>query len=154
MLPRVFGENLFDDWFDFPDFRNFERDMQRNMRDLDHKLYGRHASREMKTDVHEHDDHYEMRIDLPGFKKEQITLTLENGYLTVAAEKGVETENNGKLIRQERYSGEMARSFYVGEDITEDEIKAKYEHGVLSLEIPKKEAKPKLPEKKTILIEG
>jgi HSP20 family molecular chaperone IbpA len=154
MLPRVFGENLFDDWFDFPDFRNFERDMQRNMRDLDRKLYGRHASREMKTDVHEHDDHYEMRIDLPGFKKEQITLTLENGYLTVAAEKGVETENNGKLIRQERYSGEMARSFYVGEDITEDEIKAKYEHGVLSLEIPKKEAKPKLPEKKTILIEG
>ncbi len=154
MLPRVFGENLFDDWFDFPDFRNFERDMQRNMRDLDRKLYGRHASREMKTDVHEHDDHYEMRIDLPGFKKEQITLTLENGYLTVAAEKGVETENNGKLIRQERYSGEMARSFYVGEDITEDEIKAKYEHGVLSLEIPKKEAKLKLPEKKTILIEG
>ena len=154
MLPRVFGENLFDDWFDFPDFRDFERDMQRNMRDLDRKLYGRHASREMKTDVHEHDDHYEMRIDLPGFKKEQITLTLENGYLTVAAEKGVETENNGKLIRQERYSGEMARSFYVGEDITEDEIKAKYEHGVLSLEIPKKEAKPKLPEKKTILIEG
>ncbi len=154
MLPRVFGENLFDDWFDFPDFRNFERDMQRNMRDLDRKLYGRHASREMKTDVHEHDDHYEMRIDLPGFKKEQITLTLENGYLTVAAEKGVETENNGKLIRQERYSGEMARSFYVGEDITEDEIKAKYEHGVLSLEIPKKEAKPKIPEKKTILIEG
>ena len=152
MLPRVFGENLFDDWFDFPDFRNFERDMQRNMRDLDRKLYGRHAAREMKTDVHEHDDHYEMRIDLPGFKKEQITL--ENGYLTVAAEKGVETENNGKLIRQERYSGEMARSFYVGEDITEDEIKAKYEHGVLSLEIPKKEAKPKLPEKKTILIEG
>ncbi len=154
MLPRVFGENLFDDWFDFPDFGNFERDMQRNMRDLDRKLYGRHASREMKTDVHEHDDHYEMRIDLPGFKKEQITLTLENGYLTVAAEKGVETENNGKLIRQERYSGEMARSFYVGEDITEDEIKAKYEHGVLTLEIPKKEAKPKLPEKKTILIEG
>ena len=154
MLPRVFGENLFDDWFDFPDFRDFERDMQRNMRDLDRKLYGRHASREMKTDVHEHDDHYEMRIDLPGFKKEQITLTLENGYLTIAAEKGVETENNGKLIRQERYSGEMARSFYVGEDITEDEIKAKYEHGVLSLEIPKKEAKPKLPEKKTILIEG
>ena len=154
MLPRVFGENLFDDWFDFPDFRNFERDMERNMRDLDRKLYGRHASREMKTDVHEHDDHYEMRIDLPGFKKEQITLTLENGYLTVAAEKGVETENNGKLIRQERYSGEMARSFYVGEDITENEIKAKYEHGVLSLEIPKKEAKPKLPEKKTILIEG
>ena len=154
MLPRVFGENLFDDWFDFPDFRNFERDMERNMRDLDRKLYGRHASREMKTDVHEHDDHYEMRIDLPGFKKEQITLTLENGYLTVAAEKGIETENNGKLIRQERYSGEMARSFYVGEDITENEIKAKYEHGVLSLEIPKKEAKPKLPEKKTILIEG
>ena len=154
MLPRVFGENLFDDWFDFPDFRNFERDMERNMRDLDRKLYGRHASREMKTDVHEHDDHYEMRIDLPGFKKEQITLTLENGYLTVAAEKGIETENNGKLIRQERYFGEMARSFYVGEDITENEIKAKYEHGVLSLEIPKKEAKPKLPEKKTILIEG
>ena len=152
MLPSIFGENLFDDWFDFPDFRGFERDM----RDVDRKLYGRHAAREMKTDVHEHDDRYEMHIDLPGFKKDEITLSLENGYLTVSAVKGLDMdrEQKGKVIRQERYAGSMQRSFYVGEEITEEDIKAKYEHGVLSLTIPKKEAKPKLPEKKVIMIEG
>ena len=149
MLPSIFGENLFDDWFDWPDWREF--------RNIDRKLYGRHASREMKTDVHEHEDHYEMHIDLPGFKKDEITLTLENGYLTVAAAKGLDMDKEdkkGKVIRQERYAGEMQRSFYVGDGITEEDIKAKLEHGVLSLQIPKKEAKPQLPEKKYIAIEG
>ena len=152
MLPSIFGENLFDDWFGFPDFREFERDM----RNVDRKLYGHHAAREMKTDVHEHDDHYEMHIDLPGFKKEEITLSLENGYLVVAAAKGLDMdhEKKGKVIRKERYAGAMQRSFYVGEDITEEDIKAKYEHGVLSLTIPKKEIKSALPEKKVIMIEG
>ena len=148
MLPSIFGENLFDDWFDWPDWRDF--------RNIDRKLYGHHASREMKTDVHEHEDHYEMHIDLPGFAKDEITLTPENGYLTVAAAKGldVDKENKkGKVIRQERYAGAMQRSFFVGEGITEEDIKAKYEHGVLSLTIPKKDA-PKLPEKKVIMIEG
>ena len=148
MLPSIFGENLFDDFFGFPDWREF--------RNIDRKLYGHNAAREMKTDVHEHEDHYEMHIDLPGFKKDEITLTLENGYLTVAAAKGldVDKENKkGKVIRQERYAGAMQRSFFVGEQLTEEDIGAKYEHGVLSLTIPKKEVQ-KLPEKKTIMIEG
>ena len=148
MLPSVFGENLFDDFFGFPDWRE--------LRNIDRKLYGHNAVREMKTDVHEHEDHYEMHIDLPGFKKDEITLTLENGYLTVAAAKGldVDKENKkGKVIRQERYAGAMQRSFYVGEQLTEEDVGAKYEHGVLSLTIPKKEVQ-KLPEKRTIMIEG
>ena len=148
MLPSIFGETLFDDFFGFPEFKEF--------RNIDRKLYGHNAAREMKTDVHEHDDHYEMHIDLPGFKKEEITLTLENGYLTVAAAKGldVDKENKkGKIIRQERYAGAMQRSFYVGDQLTEEDITAKYEHGVLSLTIPKQEV-IKLPEKRTIMIEG
>ncbi len=110
----------------------------------------------MKTDVREHEDHYEMHIDLPGFSKDEITLTLENGFLTVAAAKGldVDKENKkGRIIRQERYAGEMQRSFYVGEGSTEEDIKPKYEHGVLSLTIPKKNV-PQIPEKKVIMIEG
>ena len=148
MLPSIFGENLFDDWFDWPDWREF--------RNIDRKLYGRHASHEMKTDVHEHDDHYEMHIDLPGFKKDEIDLSLEKGYLTISAAKGLdkdETDKKGRVIRQERYAGAMQRSFYVGTALTEEEIKARFEDGVLKLCVPKKTA-PKLPEKRTILIEG
>ncbi len=153
MLPSIsrnnslFGENLFDDWFGFPTERDF--------RNIEKKLYGKNAAHVMKTDVTEHDDHYEIAIDLPGFKKEDVTIDLENGYLTVGAAKGVDKDENdkeGKLIRQERYSGAMQRSFYVGENVTEEDIKAKMEHGVLTLTIPKKET-PKLPEKKTIVIE-
>ena len=110
----------------------------------------------MKTDVHEHDTGYEIDIDLPGFKKDEIQLSLENGYLLVEASKGLdkdEKDKKGKLIRQERYAGAMQRSFYVGEEVTEEDIKAKYEDGVLKLSVPKKET-PKVPEKKTILIEG
>ncbi|MBR4777735.1 MAG: Hsp20/alpha crystallin family protein, partial [Lachnospiraceae bacterium] len=116
----------------------------------------KHAAHVMKTDVKEHDDKYEVAIDLPGFKKDEINLELQNGYLTVAASKGVDKEEKdkkGKLIRQERYSGSMQRSFFVGKNVTEEDIKAKFEDGVLKLDIPKKEA-PKLPEKKTIMIEG
>ncbi|MBQ1368656.1 MAG: Hsp20/alpha crystallin family protein, partial [Firmicutes bacterium] len=111
--------------------------------------------REMKTDVREHDDHYEVDIDLPGFKKDQIQLSLENGYLTVTASKEVEKDKakKGKTIRQERYDGTMQRSFYVGEALTEKDITAKLEHGVLSLAIPKG-VEEKLPEKKLIAIEG
>ena len=148
MLPSILGENLFDDWFGFPALRE--------LRDLDRKLYGRNAAHEMKTDVHEHEDHYELDIDLPGFKKDELTLNLENGYLTVGAAKGLEEEKTtkkGKVIRQERWAGSMQRTFYVGDALTEEDIGAKFENGVLSLTIPKKEAKP-LPEKKTIMIEG
>ena len=147
MLPSIFGENLFDEWFDFHAFPEF--------RNIDKKLYGRHPSREMKTDVHEYDDYYEVDIDLPGFKKDELTLRLENGYLTVAAAKSLDSEQTkkGRVVRQERYSGSLQRSFYVGENLTEEDIGAKYADGVLSLTIPKKE-QPKLPERKTIMIEG
>ena len=147
MLPSILGENLFDDWFGFPGFPEF--------RDMDKKLYGRHASRVMKTDVKEHEDHYELDIDLPGFQKEELDLNLENGYLTVSAAKGLDKDQKdqkGKVIRQERYAGSMQRSFFVGEDLTEEDISAKFENGVLSLTIPKKEA-PKAPERRKIAIE-
>ena len=150
LYPSIFSENIFDDLmdFDFPVFKGFG--------DVDRKLYGKHAAQMMKTDVHEHDDKYEVDIDLPGFKKDEITLNLEKGYLTVSAAKGLdkdEKDKKGKLIRQERYAGSMQRSFFVGENLTEEDIKAKFEDGVLKLGIPKKEA-PKVPEKKTIMIEG
>ena len=149
LMPSIFAENLFDDFFDdFP--------MPREFRGIDRRLYGKNAAREMKTDVKEHEDHFEVDIDLPGFKKEEITLTLENGYLTVGAAKSLdkdETTKQGKVIRQERYAGSLQRSFYVGDNLTEKDITAKFENGVLSLNVPKAEAR-KLPEKKLIMIEG
>lgn len=148
LVPSIFGENLLDDWFDFPDFRDVDK--------AERKLYGHHGSRLMKTDVHDHDDHYELDIDLPGFKKEEITIELNNGYLTVSAAKGLDEEektDKGRLIRQERYTGSMQRSFYVGDGMTEEDVKAKFEHGVLRLSVPKQEQR-KLPEKKVIMIEG
>ncbi|MBQ1386134.1 MAG: Hsp20/alpha crystallin family protein, partial [Erysipelotrichales bacterium] len=108
------------------------------------------------TDVHEKEDHYEVDIDLPGFKKDEITLQLKEGYLTVTAAKGLDEEEKDKKgtpVRIERYAGTMQRSFYVGEDITRDEIHAKYEDGVLRLTVPKKEETKKLPENETIMIE-
>ena len=146
LVPSVFGENLFDDWFQFPDFRDFDR--------TERKLYGRHADRVMRTDVTEHEDHFEIDVDLPGFAKEDIGLELHDGYLTVKAEKKLnqEEKKEGKLIRQERYMGSMQRSFFVGENLTEEDVKAAFKDGVLQMQIPKKEAK-KIPEKKTIAIE-
>ncbi len=147
LLPSIFGENLLDDWMDFP---------RMDFPDIDRKLYGKHAANVMKTDVHEHDDGYEVDIDLPGFKKDEINISLENGYLTVNAAKGLDKEkkdSKGKLIRQERYAGSMQRSFYVGDAVNETDVKAKFENGVLQLSIPKKDAE-KVPEKKLIAIEG
>ena len=149
LMPSIFRDNLFDDWMD--DFS-----WMRDFGNVDRKLYGKHASREMLTDVRDHEDHYEVEIDLPGFKKDQIQIELHDGTLTITAQKGLEqNEKNseGKYVRQERYSGMMSRSFYVGENMTEEDIKAKFEDGVLKLNIPKKEEN-KLPEKKTIMIEG
>ena len=149
LMPSIFAENLFDEFFDdFP--------MPREFRNIDRRLYGKNAAREMKTDVHEHEDHFEVDIDLPGFKKDEITLSLDNGYLTVSAAKGLdkdETTHKGKLIRQERYAGTLQRSFYVGDALTENDITARFENGVLSLNVPKQEAR-KMPEKKVIMIEG
>jgi len=147
MLPSIFGESLFDDWMGFP-FRDFGTDVEK-------KLYGRHAAHVMKTDLKEHEDGYELSVDLPGFKKDEIQLHLENGYLTVQAAKGLEQEEKdkkGRIVHQERYTGTMQRSFYIGENLTEEDVKAKFEDGVLTLCFPKAEAK-KLPERRAILIE-
>ncbi len=137
LMPSIFGENLFDDWMDFP----FERKNAKNI---------------MKTDVRELDDRYELDIDLPGFKKDEVTAELKDGYLIISAAKGLdkdEKDKEGRMIRQERYAGSCSRSFYVGEGITEQDIKGKFEDGILKLSVPKKEAK-KVEEKKTIAIEG
>ena len=146
-LPSVFGENLLDV------FDDFDRDFFRGFGRPEHVLYGKNAAHMMKTDVKETEEGYEVDVDLPGFTKEEIKLELNNGYLTIATEKSLNKENKGKMLRQERYVGTMQRSFYVGENLTEEDIKAKYENGVLTLNIPKMEAK-KVPEKKQILIEG
>ena len=157
MTPSIFGENLFDDFFD--DFWGFPVFDDKAMREAQKKLYGRHAANMMKTDVQEHDDHYEVDIDLPGFKKDELSLELKDGYLVISAAKGLDKEENekktGKFVRRERYAGGMSRSFYVGEDIKQEDIYAKYESGVLKLSIPKaEEKKPKVEEKEYIAIEG
>lgn len=155
MTPSIFGESLFDDFFDgffgFPVFD--DRDMQKAQK----KLYGRHAANMMKTDVKEHDDHYEVDIDLPGFKKDELSLELKDGYLIISAAKGFDKDENksGKFVRQERYAGSMSRTFYVGDELKQEDIHAKYESGVLKLSIPKpEEKKPQVEERKYIAIEG
>ena len=120
MLPSIFGENLFDDFFN-DDFAMIPMWNSRNA------LYGKHAKNMMKTDVRETDNGYELDIDLPGFKKDEISAQLKDGYLTISAAKGLdkdEKEKDGKYIRRERYAGTMSRSFYVGEDLTQEDIKA------------------------------
>ena len=144
MVPSIFGENMLDDFFDGGFFG------------AHNPLYGKNAKYLMKTDIREMDDSYELAVDLPGFKKDEIHLALDHGYLTISAEKSMEKDKEnekGKMLRQERYSGMMQRSFYVGEHLTEEDIKASYESGVLHVSIPKKDA-PKVPEKKVIRIEG
>ena len=149
-LPTIFGENLMDV------FDDFDRNFFRNFGNMDRALYGKHAQNMMKTDVKETDEGYEVDIDLPGFKKDEIQLELNHGYLTISPPKALEKDEKnkkGRMLRQERYAGVMRRSFYVGEHVTEENVKASYESGVLHLLVPKQEA-PKLPEKKTIQIEG
>lgn len=152
MFPSVFGENLFDDWMDFP----FNDDFDKYFFGKKNPLYGKHAKNMMKTDVKETDSSYEVDIDLPGFKKDEINAKLENGYLTISAAKGLdkdEKDKKGKYIRKERYAGAMSRSFYVGDAVTQEDIKAKYEDGILKLTIPKKDAKA-VEAKNYIAIEG
>ncbi len=132
MMPSVFGESLFDDFMSFP----FEKEFfgRRN------PLYGKHAQNVMKTDIKESETAYEMDIDLPGFKKEDVSAKLENGYLTISAAKGVDKEeknDEGVYIRRERYSGQCSRTFYVGEAVKQEDIKAKFEDGILKLSVPK-----------------
>ena len=150
MMPSIFGENLFDDdWMNFP----FDQDFWGKK----NPLYGKHVKNMMKTDIREHEKGYEVDIDLPGFKKDEIGIELENGYLTVSAAKGLDKDakdKEGNYIRRERYAGSMSRSFYVGDGVKEEDIHAKYEDGILKLSLPKKA--PKAVEEKDgyIAIEG
>ena len=148
LLPSIFGEDLFDDMMDF----HFEDEFfgRKN------PLYGKRAKNLMKTDVKETENGYELDIDLPGFKKEEVQASLENGYLTISASKGLdkdEKDKKGRYIRRERYSGAMSRSFYVGEGVEQKDIHAKFENGILKLTVPKTNAQ-KVEESKHIAIEG
>lgn len=149
LMNSLFGENLFDDFFSDPFFDD------NALRKVDRKLYGHNAKNLMKTDVKETENGYEVEMDLPGFKKDEITVDLNNGVLTVRAAKGLDQdeENDKRYIRRERYAGVCERSFYVGDALSEEDIRGKFQHGVLTLNIPKKDAKA-LPEKRYIAIEG
>ncbi len=150
LMPTVFGEDLFDELFDTDRF-------ERELRNTEKQLYGHRARNEMKTDVKEHEDHYEILVDLPGFKKEDVRVQLNDGYLTISAEKNLEKnkeeKETGRYIRQERYYGSMSRSFYVGEEIRQEQIKAAFDSGVLRITVPKVEETRKLPENNYIQIE-
>ena len=152
-MPSIFGEDMSDDFMrDFPFFDENAGNK------IEKKLYGRHAKNMMKTDIKEQEDGYELEMDLPGFTKDEITAELKDGYLTISASKGLDKDEQeketGKYIRRERYAGACQRSFYVGEDITEQDIKAEFKHGILKLFVPKKEAQPKVENKKYVAIEG
>ena len=149
MLPSIFGENLFDD--SLSDFFGFGRMMPQ----VGNELYGKHAKNLMKTDVRELDGSYELDVDLPGFKKDEVTVDLQDGYLTISAAKSLdkdESDQKGKFLRQERYTGSMSRSFYVGDDVESTDICAKYEDGILKISVPKT-AHKELPKHSTITIE-
>ena len=142
LMPSIFGETLLDDFFDFPRM-SYTR--------------GSNSSGLMQTDITETDKGYEVTINLPGFKKDNVKGELKDGYLVVTAttnSSNDEKDNNGKYIRRERYSGTCSRSFYVGENVKQEDIKAKFEDGTLKLSIPKKEALPEPEEEKYIAIEG
>lgn len=151
LLPEAFTDNWFDDFFDFDPFPFFD---DKEDKKAEKKLYGRRARNLMKTDIREKKDGYELDIDLPGFKKEDIKVTLDNGYMTISAQKETPEETkNGRFIRKERFSGACERSFYVGENLTQEDIQGEFKHGVLKLRIPKKEAVAQKDEKKYITIE-
>ncbi|MBR2748469.1 MAG: Hsp20/alpha crystallin family protein [Anaerovoracaceae bacterium] len=142
LLPSIFGDNLFDEFVDdmFP----------ANTR----KTY-RQLPSIMRTDIRETDDSYVLDVELPGFKKEDVKLQLKDGYLNITASTqstDEEKDDQGKFLRRERYTGAMERSFYVGEDLTEEDVKARFEKGVLTLTLPKEQPK-KIEEPKFIAIE-
>ena len=148
MTPSIFGENLFDDFFD-DDFSMFPALTGRN------PLYGKHAKNLMKTDVRETENTYELDIDLPGFKKDEISIDLKDGYLSISAAKGLDRDQEdkkGKYIRQERYAGACSRSFFVGEGVEPKDVSAKFEDGILKISLPK-QVKKELPQSPRIAIE-
>ena len=152
LMPSIFGEDLFDNFM--KDFPFFDDNTESN---VEKKLYGRRGKNLMKTDIKETEGGYELEMDLPGFTKDEIKVSLENGYMTISAAKGLDKDEqdkkSGRYIRKERYAGSCERSFYVGEDITEADIKAEFKHGILKLFVPKKEKQPEVPQEKFIAIE-
>ena len=153
LMPSIFGEDLFDNFM--KDFPFFDDNTESN---VEKKLYGRRGKNLMKTDIKETEGGYELEMDLPGVTKDEIKVSLENGYMTISAAKGLDKDEqdkkSGRYIRKERYAGSCERSFYVGEDITEEDIKGEFKHGILKLFVPKKEAKPAVEQKKYVSIEG
>ena len=148
MMPSIFGENLFDDWMDFP----FDDDFFRRTPSYNKK----NSAAVMKTDIRDTDDSYELDVDLPGYKKDEINVQLKEGYLTISASKNTENDEKdkkGNYIRRERYSGTMSRSFYVGDAIHQDDIHAKYADGILKISVPKK-TKKEVEQANYISIEG
>ena len=147
-MPSIFGENLFDEFFG----RDFDLFPALTARD---PLYGKHAKNLMKTDVRETENTYELDIDLPGFKKDEVSVDLKDGYLSISAAKGLdkdEQDKQGRYIRQERYAGTCSRSFYVGEGVEPADVSARFEDGILRVSLPKREQK-QLPKSTTIAIE-
>ena len=147
MLPSIFGENLFDEFLD-----NACAMTPYGGHD---PLYGKHGKNLMKTDVRETDTTYELDVDLPGFKKDEIQLKLEDGYLTISAAKGVDKDqqdDQGRYIRRERYAGQCSRSFYVGEGVEARDVSARFEDGILRLSLPKA-APQQLPKSTAIAIQ-
>ena len=148
MMPSIFGENLFDDFFD-DDFSMFPALTGRN------PLYGKHAKNLMKTDVRETENTYELDIDLPGFKKDEISIDLKDGYLSISTAKGLDRDQEdkkGKYIRQERYAGACSRSCFVGQGVEPKDVSAKFEDGILKISLPK-QVKKELPQSPRIAIE-
>lgn len=152
MVPYMFHDALLDDWFQ----NDWDRDFDRMMQAADQRrVFGKRSANVMKTDVRETATGYDMFVDLPGFKKEDVKLDLQNGYLTITASRNEdrdEKDSNGHYIRQERYTGSCARSFYVGDQIKPEDVKASFKDGILELSLPKAEAK-KLPDKQPNQIE-
>lgn len=147
LMPSIFGENLFDDFFE-----DFGRPASRQV-----MRYNVPQNSLMSTDIKETDAGFELAIDLPGYKKEDVQAELKNGYLNISAttnRNNEEKDKDGKYIRRERYCGTCSRSFYVGEQITQEDVKAKFEDGILKLSIPKKEEKPAVEKSRYIAIEG
>lgn len=146
LMPSIFGESLIDDFFDFPfGGSHYGYNHSRSQTDL------------MKTDIRDEGQNYEITMNLPGVKKEDVKAELQNGYLTISASSNSskdEKDDKGRYIRRERYSGSCSRSFYVGDQVTQEDIRAKFEDGTLKLQIPKKEEKPAVEEKRYIAIEG
>ena len=140
LMPSIFGENLFDSFFN--DFARVEKT---------------EVPKIMKTDIQENDMGFELDIELPGCSKEDVSAELKDGYLTIAGKTSTSTDekdDSGRFIRRERYQGSCSRSFFVGEELEQEDIKAKFENGILKVFVPKKEPKPAVETRKMIQIEG